>query len=74
MKIRSLVQAVAIAVASLSMAGAASAPACAQDDEYAELRECFRGCNAAYGPYGLYPNSTFLRQCQQRCCEQHGGC
>lgn len=72
MQIRSLIQAVAIAAGSLTMAGASWSPACAQGED--PLYECIQNCYAVYGPYGTHPNSNFLQQCRYRCCEMHGGC
>ena len=73
MKIRSLIRAATIAAASLTMAGASWAPACAQDDPFAELLECFRGCNAAWGPNGISPNPAKFVECRQVCCEEANG-
>lgn len=72
MKIRSLFQAVAITAASLTMAGASWSPACAQNED--PLFRCLRTCGAVYGPGGPAANPTLLRQCQQNCCAEHGGC
>ena len=72
MKIRSVLQAAAITVASLTMAGASWSPACAQNDD--PLFRCLRTCGQVYGPGGINPNPTLLQQCQQNYCQEHGGC